>query len=113
MLVLTRLASHPNPIVSLNFGSLNVSFLVVLSSSRYFSRTGLEIVFAVSLSVAALCACTFTVSVVAQIAVDDKGKLTKIKITEGGDKRNDENILIIKDKAIAEKFLKEFSIVYG
>ncbi len=33
--------------------------------------------------------------------------------TEGGDKRNDENVLIIKDKAIAEKFLKEFSIVYG
>ncbi len=33
--------------------------------------------------------------------------------TDGGDKRNDENILIINDKTIAEKFLKEFSIVYG
>lgn len=33
--------------------------------------------------------------------------------TEGGDKRNDENILIIKDKALAEKFLNEFSVVYG
>lgn len=32
--------------------------------------------------------------------------------TEGGDKRNDENVLIIKDKAIAKKFLDEFSRVY-
>lgn len=33
--------------------------------------------------------------------------------TEGGDKRNDENVLIIKDKVIAKKFLDEFSVVYG
>ncbi len=33
--------------------------------------------------------------------------------TEGGNKRNDENVLIVKDKAIAKKFLKEFSAVYG
>ncbi len=33
--------------------------------------------------------------------------------TEGGDKRNDENVLIIKDKVLAEKFLNEFSAVYG
>lgn len=33
--------------------------------------------------------------------------------TEGGNKRNDENVLIINDKSIAEKFLNEFSMVYG
>ena len=33
--------------------------------------------------------------------------------TEGGDKRNDENVLIIKDESLAKKFLDEFSIVYG
>ncbi|MBS3118509.1 DUF1669 domain-containing protein [Candidatus Woesearchaeota archaeon] len=33
--------------------------------------------------------------------------------TEGGNKRNDENVLIINDKAVAEKFLDEFSAVYG
>ncbi len=33
--------------------------------------------------------------------------------TEGGDIRNDENILIIKDKEIAQKFLEEFERVYS
>ncbi len=33
--------------------------------------------------------------------------------TAGGDEKNDENILIIKDKTIAEKFMKEFWKVWG
>ena len=33
--------------------------------------------------------------------------------TGGGDTRNDENILIIKDKDLAEKFMEEFEKVYG
>lgn len=32
--------------------------------------------------------------------------------TDGGDKRNDENVLIIKDKEIASRFLKEFDQMY-
>ena len=34
-------------------------------------------------------------------------------IKRGGDEKNDENVLIIKDKAIAEKFMKEFWKVWG
>ncbi|HLD72960.1 MAG TPA: phospholipase D-like domain-containing protein [Candidatus Nanoarchaeia archaeon] len=33
--------------------------------------------------------------------------------TAGGDEKNDENLLIIKDKTIAEKFMKEFWKVWG
>ncbi|MBT4651615.1 hypothetical protein HOC13_03780 [Candidatus Woesearchaeota archaeon] len=33
--------------------------------------------------------------------------------TGGGDTRNDENILIIKDKDLAEKFMEEFEKVYA
>ena len=33
--------------------------------------------------------------------------------TEGADTRNDEDILIIHDKAIANLFLQEFERVYG
>lgn len=32
--------------------------------------------------------------------------------TKGGDERNDENMLVIKDKEIAGKFLEEFEMVY-
>ena len=33
--------------------------------------------------------------------------------SNSGDQRNDENVLIIKDEKIAQKFLKEFEKVYG
>ncbi len=33
--------------------------------------------------------------------------------TGGGDKRNDENVLIITDKDIAEKFMEEFFRVFA
>ncbi len=33
--------------------------------------------------------------------------------TKGGDERNDENLVVIKDKRIADMFLKEFERVFG
>jgi len=46
--------------------------------------------------------------------IDNKTVITgSFNPTEGADKRNDENILIIHDKAIARPFLQEFERIYG
>ena len=46
--------------------------------------------------------------------IDNKTVITgSFNPTEGADTRNDENILIINDKAIANLFLREFGMVYN
>ena len=46
--------------------------------------------------------------------IDEKITITgSFNPSESGDKRNDENILIIHDKGIAEKYLKEFEKVWA
>ena len=45
--------------------------------------------------------------------IDGKTVITgSFNPTEGGDKRNDENILIIRDEGIAQKFREEFEQIH-
>lgn len=46
--------------------------------------------------------------------IDEKVVVTgSFNPTAGGNERNDENILIIEDEAIAKRFVEEFWKVYG